>query len=173
MTVRPAVWAVVAAAVLVLAACSDEASTLDRSATQDAVGEAVAADVEPKVTATRCPDPIEREQGATFTCTVTLQGAGKLPVTVTQVDADGALEVQPTAAVVTRERIASELKASLKGQFERSFQVNCDDTDEVAVREPDSTSTCIARDASSRRSVTVTVTDASGTLAFAVGKPAS
>lgn len=171
MTVRRAVAAavlVLALAVAVLAACSDEADTLDPAKTQQAVGDAVAKQVEPKVTATRCTGSLEREAGATFRCTVTLQGAGKLPVTVQQVDEDGTLEVEPDAAVVAQERIVTELKASLKERFGRNFQVKCDGP-EVEVREPDSTSTCIARDASSRREVTITVTDAAGTLAFDVG----
>lgn len=158
---------VAVAGLALLAACSDDAGTLEPTATQRAVGKAVAAEVDPKVTSTSCPDEIERDEGATFTCVVVLQGAGKLPVTVTQADGDGALDVEPEAAVVTQERITSELKASLKDQFERNFQVSCD-TDEVAVREPGSTSTCAARDATSRRTVTVTVTDAAGTLAFEV-----
>jgi len=162
--------ALVAAGLVLLGACSGDAGTLDQAATQRAVGKAVGAQVDAKVTATSCEEPIDREEGATFACEVTLKGAGDLPVTVTQVDGGGKLDVKPDAAVVTRERLASELKASLKEQFERSFQVACDDDPAVAVRKPGSTSTCIARDATSRRTVTVTVTDPAGTLAFAVGK---
>lgn len=154
---------------LVLAACSDGADTLDQAATERAVGKAVAAKVDPKVTATTCPDPIEREEDGRFTCTVTLQGAGDLPVSVTQTDEDGTLRVVPGAAVVTQERVTSELKAALKEQFGRSFQVACDLDDDVAVRAPGSTATCTARDATSRRTVAVTVTDTAGTLSFDVG----
>ena len=77
----------------------------------------------------------------------------------------------PRSAVVTQERMAAELKATLSEQFGRSFQVACE-VDAVAVRAPGSESVCIARDRSSRRNVTVTVTDAAGTLAFAVGDEA-
>ncbi|MGN6695664.1 MAG: DUF4333 domain-containing protein [Aquihabitans sp.] len=162
--------AVLAIAFVVLSACSDDPGTLDQAATERAVGKAVGAQVDPKVGATSCEEPIEQQEGGRFTCEVTLEGAGDLSVTVTQVDDQGTLDVVPEASVVTRERIVSELRASLKDQFERSFQVACDDTPEVAVRKAGSTSTCIARDATSRRSVTVTVSDTAGTLAFAVGK---
>ena len=110
---------------------------------------------------------LKREQGGTFTCTVTLKQAGTLPVDVRQTDGDGTLDVTPTAAVVTKERIAKELSASLKKRFGRSFEVRCSG-DPVAVRAPGSTSTCSAKDATSKRGVTVTVTDAAGTLDFAV-----
>jgi hypothetical protein len=156
---------------VVLAACSDDAGTLDRAATERAVGKAVAAKVDGKVQSTHCSEPLDRQAGLSFPCRVELRGAGDLTVRVEQVDGEGTLDVTPEAAVVTRERIVSELKESLKDQFERSFQVACDDTPEIAVRKVASTSTCLARDATSRRTVTVTVSDAAGTLAFAVGKP--
>lgn len=169
MTVRRLLVPVlVAGGLLVLAACSSD-PTLDQSATERAVGKAVAADVDPKVTATRCPEDLDREEGGRFECTVQLQGAGTLPVTVTQVDGDGKLRVVPGAAIVTQERVAAELKAALKDEFDRNFQVACD-LDAVAVREPGSTATCTARDSTSRRTVTVKVTDAAGTLDFTIGK---
>ncbi len=157
----------VAAVLLTLAACGDEADTLDDTATERAVGRAVAAEVKPNVTATRCAGDLVRERGATFTCTVTLKGAGDLPVEVRQVDDDGTLDVTPTAAVVTNERITSELASALEEGFGRTFEVRCSG-DPTEVRMPESTSTCSARDGSSAREVTVTVTDAAGTLAFAV-----
>lgn len=162
--------ALLVAGLVLLAACSDEAGTLDQAATQRAVAKAVGGEVDAKVTSAACERPIDRKEGATFTCDVTLTGAGELPVTVTQLDDEGKLDVEPEAAVVERERIASELKASLKDQFQRSFQVACDDDAATAVRKPGSTSTCTARDATSRRTVTVTVTDTAGTLAFEVGE---
>jgi hypothetical protein len=153
--------------VLALAACSDPAETLDDAATERAVGRSVAAEVAPEVASTRCPPDIARAEGGTFECTVVLAEVGELPVEVTQVDEDGTLEVEPTAAVVATERITEELLASLEKRFGRDFTVRCSG-DPVEVRAPASTSTCSARDGSSAREVTVTVVDASGTLAFAV-----
>lgn len=156
--------------IVLLGGCSDDGGTLDQAATQRAVGKAVAARVDVEVVSTACTEPFDRQEGHTFSCDVKLEGAGELPVTVTQLDDEGTLDVTPDAAVVTRERIASELKASLKDQFERSFQVACDDLAAVAVYKAGSQVACIARDATSRRTVAVTVTDTAGTLAFAVGK---
>lgn len=156
-----------AACLLVLAACGDPADSLDDAATERAVGRAVAADVAPEVTATRCPAEIPKADGGTFECVVTLAGVGPLPVEVTQVDDEGTLDVEPSAALVTVDRITEELAASLKERFGREFTVRCSGED-VEVREPASTSTCSARDATSAREVTVTVVDPAGTLAFTV-----
>lgn len=166
-TVRRLLLASAAVAALALAACGDETSTLDAAATQRAVTRSVDAEIGPKVTAARCPDELERETGGTFTCTVTVQGAGRLRVEVRQVDDQGTLKVSPTAAVVSTERIVSELRSALRDQFDRSFTVRCSG-DPTQVREPGSTSTCSARDATSAREVVVTVTDVAGSLAFEV-----
>lgn len=162
---------VVCVCLSVLAGCSSSPEMLDEAATERAVGRAVAAEVGPVVRSTQCAAPIEQEQGATFTCKVALKGAGPLAVTVRQVDGEGTLDVEPTAAVVAGKRVASELGASLEEQFERSFQVTCDGA-AWQIRQPGSTSTCLARDKTSRRTVTVTVTDVAGTLSFAVGPEA-
>lgn len=155
------------ACLLALAACGDPADTLDGAATQRAVGRAVAADVAPEVTSTRCPEEIDKAKGESFECTVELAEVGSLVVEVTQVDDEGRLDVEPTAAIVTNDRISEELTAALKKRFGRDFTVKCSG-DEVEIREPASTSTCSARDGSSAREVTVTVADAAGTLAFTV-----
>lgn len=157
------------ASLVALTACSDQPDTLDRAATEGAVGRAVAADVAPSVTATRCPSERPREVGGTFTCKVTLEADKVLPVDVRQVDAKGALDVTPAAAVVFTERIVKELTAALKKEFGRSFTVRCDG-ETFEIRPPDSRSACRARDKTSSRKVTVTVTDAAGTLAFAVAR---
>lgn len=157
-------------AAVALAGCSDPTSHLDQAATQRAVGRAVAADVDPKVMATDCGGKIERKEGGTFTCTVTLKGVGDLPVEVRQIDDEGALDVSPQAAVIARSRITDELGASLEKRFGRDFEVRCSGAS-TQIRKPDSTSTCAAEDATSRREVTVTVTDPAGTLAFAVAPP--
>ncbi|MCU1372447.1 MAG: hypothetical protein JWO77_3641 [Ilumatobacteraceae bacterium] len=166
--VRPV--AAAAACVLIVAGCSDSAGSLDEAATERAVGRAVAAEVAPTVTGTDCGEDLEQVEGGTFTCTVTLKGVGPLAVDVRQVDDEGTLDVAPAAAVVTVERITDELTTSLEKQFKRTFQVRCSG-DPIEVRAPASTSTCSAKDATSRRQVTVTVTDTAGTLAFAVAPP--
>ena len=153
------------------AGCSDSADSLDRSATQRAVGRAVAAEVEPKVLATTCPADLPAKQGARFTCEVRLGGdAGILAVRVRQVDEDGRLEVEPAAAVLSDAAIARALKRELADRFSRSFQVDCGDQG-PAVRPAESVLACTARDQTGRRTVDVRIVDAEGTLAFAVRPP--
>jgi len=169
-SVRGLLLLAVASGLVASTGCSDEAGTLDQAATERAVGRAVAAEVEPNVTATRCPDELLEEVGGRFTCTVTLKGAGDLPVDVRQADDEGTLDVTPAAAVVTTNRIVSELTKALETQFKRTFTVRCSG-DPVQVRKPSSSSTCSAKDKTSRREITVTVTDAAGTLDFVVAPP--
>ena len=83
-----------------LGACSDPADTLDQAATERAVGRAVAAEVEPTVTATRCAGSLEAAPGGTFSCKVTLQGAGTLSVAVRQTDDEGTLDAAAVLQIV-------------------------------------------------------------------------
>jgi hypothetical protein len=158
-----------AVALATLVGCSS-APTLDAAGTERAVGRAVAAKVDPVVSETRCPDDLERADGGTFTCTIVLKGVGELPVDVRQVDDQGTIDVTPTAAVVAKARIVSELTSSLRDQFDRSFTVRCSGK-ATQIRTPSSTSTCSARDDTSKREIVVTVTDAAGSLAFKVQPP--
>ena len=159
-------------AVGLISGCSKKANTLDEAGTERAVGRAVAAQVQPTVNATTCNGDLTKGKGRHFTCKVTLGGkAGTLPVVVRQVDAAGTLRVTPSAAVVSDAVIARQLKASLTKQFGRSFQVDCGDGG-YQVRAKGSTSTCKARDRTSRRKVVVTVVDTDGTLSFEVGAAA-
>jgi Domain of unknown function (DUF4333) len=157
-----------AAGLLVLSGCGSEDGSLDRPATERQVGRAVAKVVTPPVAATSCTGALPLEQGRTFTCQVKLgAGAGTLRASVLQTDDDGALEVEPLDAVLSDAQVARQLKASLNDQFGRSFQVDCGDEGQT-VRRPGSTSSCTARDQTSRRKVAVTVEDASGSLSFEV-----
>ena len=160
--------AIAAVAIGILGGCSDDADALDRPATERAVGRAVAAQVAPPVAGTACPGTLTRAKGRRFTCTIELgAGAGTLKVVVRQVDDQGSLDVTPSAAVLSDAAIARSLKALLKAQFDRSFQVDCGDRGD-RVRPPGTTLTCTARDRTSRREVTVTITDAAGTQSFEV-----
>lgn len=172
MTVRARAGAVICTTVvlLVLGACSSTAKTLDGPATERAVGRAVAAKVEPAVAATTCPAELPRGKGEEFTCKVELGGkAGTMRVRVSQLDDQGKLSVEPLDAVVSGEATAATLKAKLRTQFKRSFQVTCGTG--WKVRSPGDTFPCRARDKTSRRSVDVTVEDAAGTLSFQVLRP--
>jgi len=162
----------VVAAIGVLGGCGSGAGTLDQAATETAVGDAVAGDLGVDVVATACPRDVAATRGERFSCSVDLGEMGDLPVSVRVTDDDAALRVVPDAAVLADAEIARQLKAALKAEFDRSFQVDCGDGG-PQVRLPDDTFVCRARDKTSRRSVEVTVTDAAGTLSFEVRKPAS
>ena len=169
-TVRStAVAALLVLVVAVLASgCGDSAGTLDQPSTERSVGRSVAASVEPKVVATTCPSRIDQATGSTFRCTVTLgDGAGTLHLSVRQTDDHGTLKVTPLEAVVSGASTSRQLKAQLAKQFKRTFHVDCGPPG-YRVRAPHTTFSCVARDQTSRRTVTATVRDAAGTLAFVV-----
>lgn len=160
----------VLAVVALLGACSSSAKTLDRAATETAVGRAVADKVEPAVAGTTCPTELPRGKGKAFTCKVELGGkVGTMRVRVRQLDDDGRLAVAPLDAVISGEATAATLKAKLRTRFKRSFQVTCGAG--WKVRSPGDTFPCRARDKTSRRSIDVTVEDPAGTLSFQVLRP--
>lgn len=166
-----------------LAGCSEDATSLDAEATEQAVAEVVSARIGPEVLATRCPADIPLEARATVDCTLTLAATvgprapegevdpeeveGTLRVRVTQVDAAGKLEVVLREAVLDTADVVLDLEAQLKATFERSFDVSCGEVAHRVVA-PEGTFTCRARDRAGPRSVEVTVVDAAGTLRYDV-----
>lgn len=165
----------VGALALVLAACGSSPTTLDQAATEAAVAEAVASSpsldgLEVGAADVRCPAEVLVEAGESFECTVSLGERGELEVAVEVTDDDGTLDVVPQAALIDPVVAAEQLKATLRSEFGRSFQVDCGD-DPAELRAEGDTFTCRARDKTSRRSVTVTVVDAAGTLSFEVADP--
>ena len=168
MSRRAAAVVVGLSVLLGAAACSDDADTLDRAATQRAVGRKVAAKVEPNVRKTTCPVELPMAEGSSFECTIELaSAAGTLRVEVTQTDDRGSLEVVPLAALISDAQITAQLEELLGKQFGRPFAVDCGEKG-FRVRPPESTSSCTAADLTSERKVAVTVVDAAGTLAFEV-----
>lgn len=169
---RRAAAALVAAIVAVGGgACSRPADQLDPTTASEQIAAAVTSELAISVDEVGCPDDLPLGEGEGFDCDVELaDGAGTLPVTVAQVDDEGTLQVVPGAVVRSDAELADDLRAALRDAFDRSFQVDCGDGPAV-VRAPGSELTCRARDASSRRSVTVTVTDERGSLRFELSEP--
>ncbi len=169
-----AALAAVAALALAIPACGrSKAVALDRAATERAVGEVVAGQIEKQagfsveVSATRCPSDIPRGSGRVTMCNVTVKGvAGKVRARVRQVDDHGRLDVTLLDSVLSNPAVANQLQVELKKRFSRSFQANCGKGMRIAA--PKAAFTCRARDASSRRTVQVTVVDSAGTLRFSV-----
>jgi hypothetical protein len=165
---RGVVLGLALALVLGLAACAGEAEVLDRAATEQQVARVLDEVLEPEVGAVTCPDepPVDRA----FRCEAELgEERGTLTASVRYDEVDG-LAVEAEQAVLAGTAIADELRAALAEEFGRTFQVDCGD-DVAVVREPGEVVVCRARDEGSRRSVDVTVVDASGSLAFEVIDP--
>jgi hypothetical protein len=92
-------------------------------------------------------------------------GIGSLRVRARQVDDDGHLSVQLLDVPLRNEAVASRLRSLLKRGFDRSFQATCG-PDGWRIRAVGKPFVCRARDETSRRSVEVTVVDASGRIRF-------
>lgn len=168
---RRTMGALVMAAALIatVAGCSQSEATLDRAATERAVAKVIGGRIGPRVARVRCPDDIARKKGAVVTCRAVLAGdLGDVRLQVTQTDDDADLAVDLLDAVLERDAVAEDLRRSLVKEYRRTFTVECD-TAEVTVIASEGTFTCTAEDATTRRTVTVIVTDASGTLSYDIG----
>jgi hypothetical protein len=154
-------------ALSVVAACgSEEAKTLDRPATETAIGNVVADRAGARVRNTACPREIPRGKGERIDCTVTLVKLGAVRVRVRQVDDEGRLDVVLRDAIVDDADVTKALKTQLKASFARSFQADCGSGRRIVA--PGRSFRCKARDRNGRRVVLVTVEDAAGTLSFRV-----
>jgi len=170
---RDRLIALAAASVVVvgLAGCGDDPARLDGPSAEREIAAAVAAEVEPEVAAVRCPDEIPLGRGEEVECDVELaDGAGTLPVVARQRDERGSLDVELRRAVLSDAEVADALRAALRDGFGRSFQVDCGDRGPT-VREAGAQVTCRARDATSRRSVEVTIDGADGGLSYQLVDP--
>lgn len=166
----PTVLAVVLAAMGVAAGCAEDADALDRAATERAVERVIGGRIDPVVDRVRCPAEIERGEGERVTCRALLADGGQeVRLRVSQVDEDGRLDVALLDAVLDPADVATDLRRTLVSSFRREFEVDCGDGGPL-VAAPDDTFTCTARDPDGEREVTVTVTDAAGTLAYDVGE---
>lgn len=165
-------WRLAAGVVLVAliaAGCSSGSSTLDTGATETAVALALGADLPVEVLGVECPAEIDQGVDVRIECSALLaDDAGTMGVRVTQVDEKATLRVVAQAAVLSDGEMAVAAKAALRDSFERSFQVDCGEGP-PKVRIQGDTITCRARDADTRRELTITVADRAGTLSFAVG----
>lgn len=158
---------------LVAGSCSQEATTLDQAGTERAIERVVGVRIDPDIDAVRCPDEIERGDGERIECTALLaDDAGVVRLQVTQTDDEATLEIRLLDAVLDRTDVAEDLRQTLVETYLRTFTVDCGEPP-VLVIEPDDTFTCEATDddpdANEPRTVTVTVTDAAGTLSYDVG----
>lgn len=151
-----------------LAACSEPATTLERSETERAVQRVIGGRIAVPIDHILCPAVIERGAGRRFVCRAVLSGgAGEVRLRVTQGD-DDALEVDPLDAVLDRAAVAGDLRGALVETYRRSFMVVCAEPD-IRVAAPGATFTCRVIDDEGGRDITVTVVDAAGTVSYDIG----
>lgn len=139
---------------------------VDRAETRIAATLAEVYDVE--VRSVACPDEVRVADGGRFRCRARLSSA-TLAVDVRQTDGEGALQVDPTAAVLVSSRVADDIVRVLADRFERDeVEVTCPG-DDVRIEEPDATFTCTAVDGDESKDVTVRVRGARGALTYTLG----
>lgn len=142
-------------------------AVLDTERTEERIGASISQRFDVEVTSVACPDDVEVDEGASFTCTAAVAG-GEVEVEVEQRDGDGALEVSPRQAVLVVERVASDITEVLADQFSRDdVEVTCAG-EPVRIEEPGSTFECTAVDGPQEVTVEVRVRDARGALTYAL-----
>ena len=153
-------------ALLPMAACGRPA-VLDTERTEERIQASLAERFDVEVTSVTCPDEVDVEEGATFSCTAEVAGE-EVAVDVEQRDGDGALEVSPRQAVLVVERVATDITEVLADQFERDdVEVSCPG-DPVRIEEPGATFECTAVDGPQEVTVEVRVRDARGAVTYAL-----
>lgn len=163
---RPVLAWGLAGLTMTAAGCGGPA-VFDTERTEARIATSLADRFEVEVTSVTCPEEIEVEEGATFTCTAEVAGQ-EVEVDVEQRDGDGALEVSPRSAVLVVERVAADITEVLADRFERDdVEVTCPG-DPVRVEEPDATFECTAVDGPQEVTVEVRVRDASGAVTYAI-----
>jgi hypothetical protein len=116
------------------------------------------------VSSVSCPDDVEKEEGATFTCDAKLEGGGKAKVKVTQTSKGGKFTYafKPGTVVLTDNAVEPALEQDLAASGLPDTTVDCPDT--IKVKE-DETVTCTATGSGGRQSqLTFTFSSADGTI---------
>ena len=116
------------------------------------------------VSSVSCPNDIEKEEGATFTCDAKLEGGGKAKVTVTQTSKGGdfTYSFKPGTVVLTDDAVEPALEENLTASGLPDTTVDCPDT--IKVKEGE-TVTCTATGAGGRQSqLTFTFSSSDGTI---------
>jgi len=121
-------------------------------------------DATASVSSVSCPNDIEKEEGATFTCDAKLEGGGKAKVKVTQTSKGGdfTYTFKPGTVVLTDDAVEPALKEELTASGVPDTTVDCPDT--IKVKEGEQV-TCTATGAGGRQSqLTFTFSRADGTI---------
>jgi Domain of unknown function (DUF4333) len=116
------------------------------------------------VSSVSCPNDVEKEEGATFTCDAKLEGGGKAKVKVTQTSKGGdfTYAFKPGTVVLTDDAVEPALEKELTASGLPDTRVDCPDT--IKVKEGEQV-TCTATGAGGRQSqLTFTFSSADGTI---------
>ena len=155
-------------ATLFLIGCGSDGADFDGADVEDRLAGSLAERWDRPVDEVSCPDRPAARSGSTFRCTATVDGVdGRLRVEVA-VGADDRLDVVPLDALVDRAAVAAEIRRLLVQRHGRPFEATCGEGSIVV--EPGGTVACAVVDGDEEPTVTVTVTDAAGTLEVAVSR---
>jgi hypothetical protein len=116
------------------------------------------------VSSVSCPNDVEKEEGATFTCDAKLEGGGKAKVKVTQTSKGGdfTYSFKPGTVVLTDDTVEPALEKDLAASGLPDTTVDCPDT--INVKEGEKV-TCTATGSGGRHSqLTFTFSSADGTI---------
>lgn len=158
-------WAVPAVVGALLGAGCGRPAELDVGQAEARIATSLADTFEIEVDEVTCPEDVEVEAEATFTCSARV-GGETLEVEVRQTDDEGALRVEPTRAVLVTARVEADIAEVLADRFARDdVEVSCPGGPQ-RFEAPDATFTCEAVDGDESKAVEVRVRDARGALTY-------
>ena len=116
------------------------------------------------VSSVSCPNDVEKEEGATFTCDAKLEGGGKAKVKVTQTSKGGdfTYAFKPGTVVLTDDTVEPALEADLAASGLPDTTVDCPDT--IKVKEGEHGHLHNHRLGGRQSQVTFTFSSADGTI---------
>jgi hypothetical protein len=152
---RPLLAGLALLTTILLSACGE--TTVDATKGERLIRGVVAEQVDARVRSVRCPTGVKKQEGDTFTCTVTGVDGSRGDVVVTQRGGGGLAVVAPflhvrEAETVMAARIGKRIKAS-------DVKLSCP---EIVVVKQGSLFKCEATAKGRERNVTVRLTDAEG-----------
>jgi hypothetical protein len=137
--------------------------TIDADEVESGINESLSG-ATASVSSVSCPDDVEKEEGATFTCDAKLDGGGRAKVKVTQTGKGGAFTYtfKPGTVVLTDDAVEPALEKDLTASGVPDSTVDCPET--IKVKEGEKV-TCTATGAGGRQTqLTFTFESADGTI---------
>ena len=149
--------------VIALATVGCGSDTIDAAEVEEGI-ETSLSSATASVSSVSCPDDVEKEEGATFTCGAKLEGGGKAKVKVTQTSKGGdfTYSFKPGTVVLTDDAVEPALEQDLAASGLPDTTVDCPDT--IKVKEGEQV-TCTTTGSGGRQSqVTFTFSSSDGTI---------